>query len=77
MGESNRGAKKGFPILGDNVYIGPGAKIVGAVRIGNNVSIGANCVVTKDMPDNAEQEVNDFVERLVEKGYAGYEVKPG
>ena len=28
-----------------------------------------------DMPENAEQEVKDFVEGLVEKGYAGYEVK--
>jgi serine O-acetyltransferase len=35
------------------VYIGPGAKIIGAVRVGNNVAIGANCVVTKDVPDNA------------------------
>ena len=49
----NRGKKKGYPQLGDNVYIGPGAKIIGAIRIGNNVAIGANCVVTKDIPDNA------------------------
>ena len=33
-----------------------------------------NC---EDMPENAEQEVKDFIEELVEKGYAGYEVKPG
>ncbi len=33
-----------------------------------------NC---EDMPENAEQEIMDFVEKLVEKGYAGYEVKPG
>lgn len=31
----------------------------------------------EDMPDTAEQEIKDFVEGLVEKGYAGYEVKPG
>jgi len=53
LGQANRGKNKGCPILGDNVYIGPGAKIVGQVRIGNNVAIGANCVVTKDIPDNA------------------------
>jgi serine O-acetyltransferase len=53
LGQSNRGKNKGHPILGDNVYIGPGAKIVGAVKIGNNVAIGANCVVTKDIPDNS------------------------
>ena len=53
IGKVNRGNNKGYPTIGDNVYIGPGAKIVGAVRIGNNVAIGANCVVTKDVPDNA------------------------
>ena len=40
------------PIIGDNVYIGPGAKIYGKIRIGNNVAIGANSVVNKDIPDN-------------------------
>ena len=34
------------------VYIGPGAKIIKPVHIGNNVSIGANAVVNKDVPDN-------------------------
>ena len=53
IGQVNRGKRKGYPQLGDNVYIGPGAKIIGAIRIGNNVAIGANCVVTKDIPDNA------------------------
>jgi serine O-acetyltransferase len=53
IAQSSRGTRIGCPTIGDNVYIGPGAKIVGAVRIGNNVAIGANCVVTKDIPDNA------------------------
>ncbi|MBN1559803.1 serine acetyltransferase [candidate division KSB1 bacterium] len=53
LGLANRGRKKGVPTLGDNIYLGPGAKIVGAVTIGNNVAIGANCVVTRDIPDNA------------------------
>lgn len=53
LGQANRGKNMGTPILGDNIYIGPGAKIVGNVRIGNNVAIGANCVVTKDIPDNS------------------------
>lgn len=44
---------RGCPVIGDNVYIGCGAKIIGNVRIGNNVRIGANCVVTRDVPDNA------------------------
>ena len=53
LGQANRGRNKGVPVLGDNVYIGPGAKVVGAVTIGNNVAIGANCVVTTNIPDNA------------------------
>lgn len=53
LGMANRGDKKGFPEIGNNVYLGPGSKVIGAVRIGNNVAVGANCVVTKDVPDNA------------------------
>ncbi len=53
LGQANRGRNQGCPVVGDGVYIGPGAKLVGAVRIGNNVAIGANCVVTRDVPDNA------------------------
>jgi serine O-acetyltransferase len=41
------------PVLGDNVFIGAGAKIIGGVRIGSDVKIGANAVVTKDLPDGA------------------------
>lgn len=43
----------GYPTIGDNCYIGAGAKIIGNVKIGNNCRIGANCVVTFDVPDNA------------------------
>lgn len=38
-----------FPILGDNVYIGTGAKVLGGVTIANDVAIGANAVVVKDI----------------------------
>jgi serine O-acetyltransferase len=50
IGKGNRGSKKGVPVIGDNVYIGPGAKLIGNIHIGNNVAVGANCVVTKDVP---------------------------
>ncbi len=39
--------------IGDNVFIGAGAKILSGVTIGNNVKIGANAVVVEDIPDNA------------------------
>jgi serine O-acetyltransferase len=53
IGQSYRGSRAGAPVLGDNVFVGPGAKIFGNLRIGNNVAIGANCVVTNDVEDNA------------------------
>lgn len=53
IGNLKRGSRKGSPTIGDNVYIAPGAVLIGNIRIGNNVAIGANCVVNKDLPDNA------------------------
>ncbi|MBI5198693.1 MAG: serine acetyltransferase [Nitrospirae bacterium] len=44
--------KKRAPRLGNNIFIGAGAKIIGEVNIGNNVKIGANAVVVDDVPDN-------------------------
>ena len=55
IGAKNRDAatnRKNFPTIGDNVIIYAGACIIGGVRIGNNVEIGANSVVLKDVPDN-------------------------
>lgn len=49
------GGKSGWyevPVIGDNVEINAGARIIGPVRIGDNVIIGANAVVTKDVPSN-------------------------
>ena len=52
VGVNIGGFNGGVPVIGDNVYIGPGAKIFGGITIGNNVSIGANAVVNKSFPDN-------------------------
>jgi serine O-acetyltransferase len=49
----------GAPILGDNVYIGAGAKIIGKVKIGSNVRIGANTVVVNDVSDNCTVVMNE------------------
>lgn len=53
IGTSGRGDRRGAPRIGDFVYIGAGAKVIGKIEVGNNVAIGANAVVTKDLPDNA------------------------
>ena len=52
VGVNIGGYDGGVPTIGDDVYIGPGAKIFGGIIIGNNVSIGANAVVNKSLPDN-------------------------
>ena len=41
------------PTLGDDVYIGPGAKLYGGIKLGNRVSVGANSVVNKSFGDGA------------------------
>lgn len=46
------GSYSGSPVLGDNVELGSNVCIIGAVKIGNNVRIGAGSVVVKDIPDN-------------------------
>lgn len=38
------------PLIGDDVYVGAGARVLGDVRIGQGVVIGANAVVTRDIP---------------------------
>jgi serine O-acetyltransferase len=53
IGVAGRGEARGNPEIGDYVYIAPGAKIIGKIKIGNNVAIGANAVVTSDLPENA------------------------
>ena len=50
--DSQREIKR-HPTLMDNVVIGSGAQILGPVIIGKNAKVGANAVVTKNVPDNA------------------------
>ena len=51
-------------IIGENCLLGSGSKIIGNIRIGNNVTIAANAVVTRNVPDNCiVYNVNDIVRR--------------
>jgi len=43
----------GAPMIGNRVDIGAGAKLLGAIRIGDDVVIGANAVVLQDVPANS------------------------
>lgn len=49
---TNMGKANEAPTIGNNVFIGPGAKLFGKIKIGDNVAIGANSVVNKDVPSN-------------------------
>lgn len=52
IGEAGVG-KGGIPKLGDDVYVGVGAKILGSVSVGDGARVGANAVVVKDVPAGA------------------------
>jgi serine O-acetyltransferase len=45
--------KRASPVLGNDVFIGAGAKIIGSIRVGDGAKIGANAVVLQDVPDGA------------------------
>lgn len=53
IGQANRGKLKGYPTIGDNVWIGTGSVIVGSIKIGSNVLIAPNSFVNIDVPDNS------------------------
>ncbi len=42
-----------FPTVGDNVYVGAGARVLGGIHVGNNAVVGANAVVIRDVPADA------------------------
>lgn len=50
-GQLGVGGREYAPVIGDNVYIGPGSKIYGPITIGDNCVIAANAVVTKSFPE--------------------------
>ena len=53
INSDNQRDSKRHPTLMDNVVVGSGAQVLGPVVIGKNAKIGANAVVTKDVPENA------------------------
>jgi serine O-acetyltransferase len=71
IGISIRGKKAGIPKIGNRVFIGPGAVILGGITIGDDVLIGANAIVTFDVP--AKSVVASPVASIVsDKGSADY-----
>ena len=53
LGGTGKERGKRHPTLGNHVIVGAGAKILGGIKIGDNVNIGANSVVLKSVPSNS------------------------
>jgi serine O-acetyltransferase len=53
IGQANRGKLKGYPTIGNNVWIGTNAVVVGNINIGSDVLIAPNSFVNFDVPDNS------------------------
>jgi serine O-acetyltransferase len=71
LGQANRGANAGSPVLGSRVFVGAGAKIIGRIYLGDDSAVGANAVVTKDVPEKGV--VGGIPARLIsESGSDGY-----
>ena len=74
IGMANRGKNKGVATIGNCVYIGPGAKIVGNVKIGDDIAIGANAVVTRNIPSHctAAGIPASIISQTGSQGYVGH-----
>ncbi|MBQ3085957.1 MAG: serine acetyltransferase [Clostridia bacterium] len=53
IGQENRGPRAGAPTIGNNVWIGINASIVGKITVGNDVLIAPNSYVNCDIPDHS------------------------
>lgn len=70
----NEGREGGLPVIGDDVSLGTGAKVLGPVTIGDNAVIGANAVVIHDVPAGAT--VGGVPARVLKPG-SGSEIRSG
>jgi serine O-acetyltransferase len=71
LGYTNRGPKAGCPVIGSRTFLGAGAKVIGQIIVGADAAIGANAVVTKDVP--ARGVVGGIPAKLIsENGSVGY-----
>lgn len=53
LGRENRGSRKGAPTLGDRVWVGANATVVGSVTVGSDVLIAPNSYVNRDVPSHS------------------------
>lgn len=72
IGQENRGARKGVPIIGDEVWIGVKATVVGAVTVGDDVLIAPNSYVNCSIPSHSVVFGNPCQVRTRENATDGY-----
>lgn len=72
IGQENRGARKGTPVISDNVWIGTNATIVGNIRIGTDVMIAPNSFVNCDVPDHSVVFGNPCIIKHRDNATEGY-----
>lgn len=77
IGQQNRGKNEGSPEIGDEVWIGPNAVIVGNIKIGNNVLIAPNSYINFDVPSNSVVTGNPatiYPKENATEGYINYKI---
>ena len=72
IGQENRGARKGVPTIGNKVWIGANAVVVGKINIGDDVLIAANSFVNKDVPSHSIVFGNPCIIKPMENATEGY-----
>lgn len=72
IAQANRGKNEGVPVIGNEVWIGPNAVIVGNITIGNNVLIAPNAYVNMDVPDNSIALGNPAIVTSKQNATEGY-----
>ena len=76
IGRVNHGNRKGAPVIGDNVYVGAGALVIGKINIGDNVLIAGNSFVAQDVPSNSIAYGNPCIIKPSKKATEGYIINP-
>lgn len=72
IGQTNRGKNKGVPTIGDNVWIGINAAIVGGISVGNDVLIAPNSFVNCDIPPHSVVYGNPCIVKHRDNATEGY-----
>lgn len=72
IGQENRGKRKGVPVIGDCVWIGVNATIVGHIKIGDDVLIAPNSYVNQDVPSHSVVFGNPCTIKHVDYATEGY-----